>query len=112
MSFKSETEPYWMIKTNGYVLIYNITHSMNPAYEEDTVWEYGIECSLYDSSDALISTAHVSHISPDRDFVLSMLQILTHEEVFPVHLLDIVSDLLVTMNEDSYADRIETCVHI
>jgi len=99
MSFKSEDEPYWMISTNGYVLIYNITYSMNPNYEEDTVWEYGIECSLYDSFDALISSAHVSHISPDRDFVLSMVQILTRTEVFPVHLVDIVSDLLVTMNE-------------
>lgn len=101
MSIENQTDPYWMIKTNEYVLIYNITYSMNPSYEEDIVWEYGIECSLYDTSDELVSTAHVSHISPDRDFVLSMLRILTREEVFPVHLLDIVCDLLVTMNEDA-----------
>lgn len=112
MSLRSETEPYWMINTNGYVLIYNITYSMNPCYEEETVWEYGVECSLYDSTDALISSAHVSHISPDRDFVLRMIQILTSGEVFPVHLFDIVSDLLVTMNENTYTDKRETCVHV
>lgn len=110
MSFNGKSEPYWMIRTNSYVLIYSITYSMNPCYEEGTVWEYGIECSLYDSADVLISTSHVSHISPDRDYVLHMAQILTREEVFPVHLLDIVSDLIVSLEENTSIDKREICI--
>ena len=34
-------EPYWMVKTGNYVLIYNITYSMNPHFTEYELWEYG-----------------------------------------------------------------------
>ena len=39
------------------VLIYNITYSMNPHFTEYELWEYGIECCLYNLKDELISSA-------------------------------------------------------
>ncbi len=93
-------EPYWMVKTGNYVLIYNITYSMNPHFTEYELWEYGIECCLYNLKDELISSAHVSHISPELDKVNEMIRICVNQQVFPVHLTEIISDLLEKTDED------------
>ena len=47
-------------------LFYKICNNITFEYE---LWEYGIECCLYNLKDELISSAHVSHISPELDKV-------------------------------------------
>lgn len=86
------SKPYWLVKTEEFTLIYNIAYSMNPFFTDYELWEYGIECNLYNKKEELVSSAHVSHISPCKDTVEKMIYVLVKHQVFPVHLTDIVCE--------------------
>lgn len=88
------TAPYFSASQGGYTVIYNLTYSLNPYYEDSVLWEYGITCSLYDIYDRLVSEEHVNYISPNKNKVLAILYKLRDNKVFPVHLNDTVYDII------------------
>ena len=87
-------QPYYAASHDGYTVIYNLTYSLNPYYEESILWEYGIECSLYNSEDKLVCEEHVNYISPNKNKVLSIIYKLMDNAVFPVHLNDAIYDII------------------
>lgn len=95
MSTSDTSKQLQTVEEYSYILQYELTHSINPAYEEYELYEYGIRCQLFDESHSLLSEAQVAHISPNRSFVTSLLNKILEFKVFPVHLLDVVSDELI-----------------
>lgn len=92
-SFEDNTTS-WTTNEGNFELLYNLTYSHNHAFEDFELWEYGINCVLYDQNKRVVSTAEVQHISRDRSFVLSFLNKIVAYKVFPLHLKDVVTDYL------------------
>lgn len=84
----------WNVYEEEYEISYSLTHSRNNDFEEFEIWEYGIQCALYDKDQTIISTAEIKHISPDHNFVMECIQTLTKHKVFPNHLIDVISNIL------------------
>lgn len=94
MSSFVENTTCWRVYEEEYELLYSLTHSINNEFEDFELWEYGIHCVLYNKNKDIISTSEVKHISSDRAFVLGFIQKIVINKVFPVHLLDVISDML------------------
>ena len=94
MSSFVENTSNWRVYEEDYELFYSLTHSVNHSFEEFELEEYGISCVLYNKDREVLSTAEVEHISSDLKTVLNYIRLITKNKVFPVHLLDVVSDLL------------------
>ncbi len=84
----------WQTTTGQYVITYTITENMNLDSSEQALLEYGIECSLSHIQEGPISSDSIRCISPDYETVFQIAQILRNHQVFPVHLHEIVSDLI------------------
>ncbi|MBE5961112.1 MAG: hypothetical protein E7256_06940 [Lachnospiraceae bacterium] len=95
MSQLKENNPDFTVREGSYWLTYKLVHSINPYFEEYELLEYGIECRLFNSEGQFISDSTVAHISPDQRFVVGLLHTIALNKVFPVHLLDVVEDLLL-----------------
>lgn len=94
MSAFVEKTTNWRVYEEEYEISYNLTYSLNNVYEEFELWEYGIQCELFDTNKQIISASEVKHISSNCDYVLGFIQKITTNKVFPIHLMDVVSDLL------------------
>ncbi|WP_066713182.1 DUF6514 family protein [Clostridium sp. Marseille-P299] len=94
MSAFVENTTNWRVSEEEYEINYNLTYSVNDVYEEFELWEYGIQCELLDRNKQIVSTAEVKHISSNCNYVLGFIQKITDNKVFPIHLVDVVSDLL------------------
>lgn len=94
MSSFVENSSNWRVYEEEYELLYSLTHSINVLFEEFELKEYGISCILYNKDKEVLSTAEVKHISSNLKTVLDLVDLIKHYKVFPVHLLDVVSDLL------------------
>lgn len=90
----------WSLSTDRYLICYAIKKNINPVFSDDILYEYGIECTLTEKSGEVLSFERIDCISPDYDKVFKLTQILKKFEVFPAHLKDIVSDLLLLTNEE------------
>ena len=81
------------IKNIGNVSYY-ISSDLHFADGFGMVKEYGIAISC-DRRDTLsFSHASVSHISDDENFIIKLIDLLASEQVLPIHLDDILVDLL------------------
>ena len=78
-----------------HILYYSISKHRNTAYEDSELYEYGIKCVLCDLRGNHINTEKVSCISSDFRLVHRIAQVLANFQVYPVHLLEILDDLLV-----------------
>lgn len=67
--------------------------------ENNGVTEYGIRCNLYES-DKLVDSEEVNGITTEEYRIDKFLQILVKNQVFPVHLKDVIEDLLVMEFEE------------
>lgn len=94
MSAFMENNRNWIVSEEEYEISYNLTYSLNSEFEEYELWEYGIQCELRDSNKDIVSTAEVKNISNNYDYVMEFIQKITTHKVFPIHLMDVVSDLL------------------
>ncbi len=80
----------------NYVLKYSITE------EDDETGEaagYGIRCSLY-VLEKLVDSNEVNGITTKKHRIEKFLQILKKNQVFPVHLKDVIEDLLIMEFEE------------
>lgn len=84
----------WQTTAGQYIITYTITENMNLDSNEQTLLEYGIECSLSHIQEEPISSDSIRCISPDYETVFQIVQILRNHQVFPVHLHEIVIDLI------------------
>ena len=94
MSAFMENNRNWIVSEEEYEVSYNLTYSLNTEFEEYELWEYGIQCELRDCNKQIISTAEVKNISNNYDYVMGFIQKITTYKVFPIHLMDVISDLL------------------
>lgn len=79
---------------NQHNLTYAISRNRNAAYEDAILYEYGIECTLCDAHGNYIYSEKVPCISTDFNYVYNIAAILAKNMVFPVHLLEILDDLI------------------
>lgn len=95
MSTLNTSQRLWTVMEHPYTIQYEMLHSINTAFEDFELWEFGIHCKLFDEEHNLLSEAEVTHISPDKAFVTSLVDTMLKHKVFPVHLIDVVSDELM-----------------
>ncbi|ABX44064.1 DUF6514 family protein [Lachnoclostridium phytofermentans] len=85
----------WSVSEDSYTIRYKLLYSVNPYFEEYELWEYGIRCELYNQNLELLNDSVVRNISKDKSYVNSILDLLIKHKVFPVHLIDVISDKLI-----------------
>ena len=95
MSQIKDNNPDFTVREGSYLLTYKLVHSINPCFEEYELDEYGIECRLFDNNEQLLSDSTVAHISPDQRYVVRLLHTIALNKVFPIHLFDVVEDLML-----------------
>ncbi len=77
-----------------HILYYTVSKHRNTAYEEAEVYEYGIKCALCDRRGRLMDEQDVSCVSSDFKLVRQLTNVLARYQVYPVHLLEILDDLM------------------
>ena len=80
-----------------HILYYTVSKHLNTAYEEAELYEYGIKCALCDLRGKLMDEENVACVSSNFNMVRQLTNILAKYQVYPVHLLEILDDL---MNRD------------
>ena len=80
-----------------HILYYTVSKHQNTAYEEAELYEYGIKCALCDLRGKLMDEEDVACVSSNFNLVRQLTNILAKYQVYPVHLLEILDDL---MNRD------------
>lgn len=81
-----------------HIVYYTVSKNRNTAYEEAELYEYGIKCMLCDLRGKLLDSETVQCISGNFNFVRQITNILARNQVYPVHLFEILDDLLVRDN--------------
>lgn len=82
-----------VVEGTGYTVEYTITKNASE-YELESISEYGISCILYGESQEIVSSEEIKCVTPNFTKVNEMVQILKRNQVFPVHLKEIVCELL------------------
>ncbi|MGN0505463.1 MAG: DUF6514 family protein [Lachnospiraceae bacterium] len=95
---KQEALPFFQEVSDKHIYTYLITQNLNTAYVESEVYEYGIESFLSDTHGNLLSSDTVRCISSDLNVVYRIACTLKQNQVHPVHLRDVVIDLLIIEN--------------
>lgn len=80
--------------TAQHVLTYSISRNRNTAFEDAILYEYGIKISLYDLKGKFLYSENARCVSPDFNKVYNILCILAKNKVYPVHLFEVLDDLL------------------
>ena len=81
-----------------HIIYYTVSKHLNTIYEEAELYEYGIKCALCDRRGRLMDEKDISCVSPNFNLVRRLTNILAKNQVYPVHLLEILDDL---MNRDN-----------
>ena len=102
MSSANASKLQWITTEQPYTIEYELLQSINPYFEEFELSEYGICCKLYDSEHHLLSEESVKHITPKENVIKELMHKLMVHKVFPIHLLDVVTDELVKDLDFSY----------
>lgn len=77
----------------GYMIEYTIIQDTGEE-EPGELPEYGICCALFKENET-VSSEEIKCITPDYKKVQDMIQKLVRNQVFPVHLRDVIEDLLI-----------------
>ncbi len=77
-----------------HILYYTVSKHRNPEYQEAELYEYGIKCALCDKRGGLMDEKDIACVSPDFNLVRQLTNILAGYQVYPVHLLEILDDLM------------------
>ncbi|MGN0506285.1 MAG: DUF6514 family protein [Lachnospiraceae bacterium] len=77
----------------GYSIAYTITQD-TCNYGDSTLLEYGINCILFGKGRKRVSSEEVRCITPDFTKISEIVRILKKHKVFPIHLREIICDLL------------------
>ena len=85
-----------------HILYYTVSKHLNTAFEDDELYEYGIRCALCDLRGGLVDEEDILCVSPDFNLVRRLTNILAKYQVYPVHLLEILDDL---MNRDALPEE-------
>lgn len=95
-----------------HILYYTVSKHRNTAYEESELYEYGIKCALCDLRGKLVDEEAVQCVSANFNLVRQLTNILARYQVYPVHLFEILDDLLVrdTLPEDDNNQAPLLCV--
>jgi len=80
--------------SNLHILTYSITLNRNTTYEESELYEYGIHCTLSSLRGHILEEEHIPCISSNISLVRNISHILARNTVYPVHLYEIVDELL------------------
>lgn len=81
-----------------HILYYAVSKHLNTSYEEGELYEYGIKCSLCDKRGKMMDEQDIPCVSVNFNLVRRLTNILAQYQVYPVHLPEILDDL---MNRDS-----------
>ncbi len=82
-----------LVEGTSYTVEYTITKNAS-GYELEELFEYGISCILYGESQEIVSSEEIKCITPSVARVNEMVRTLKRNQVFPVHLKEIVCELL------------------
>lgn len=85
-----------------HLIYYSVSKHQNLAYTEGELFEYGIRCVLCDLRGKMVDEKDVSCVSRDFNLVRQLVNILARYQVYPVHILEILDDL---MNRDSLPEN-------
>ena len=90
------TNEFYPIRTmsNLHILTYSITLNHNTAYEDAELYEYGIHCTLSNLCGHILEEEHIPCISSNLSLVRNISHVLANHTVYPVHLYEIVEELL------------------
>ena len=77
-----------------HILYYTVSKHLNTAYEEMELYEYGIKCALCDKRGRLMDEEDVPCVTSNFNLVRQLTNILAKYQVYPVHLLEILDDLM------------------
>lgn len=77
-----------------HILYYTVSKHLNTAYEDGELYEYGIKCALCDKCGKIMDVEDVKCVSPNSNLVRQLTNILARHQVYPVHLLEILDDLM------------------
>ncbi len=82
-----------LVEGTGYKLEYEITQNFS-LYEPLDIEEYGMRCMLYGESEEMLDMEEIKCITPNFRKIRELFRLITGYQVFPVHLKEVVSDLL------------------
>lgn len=85
-----------------HILYYTVSKHQNTVYEEAEIYEYGIKCVLCDLRGKLLDEKEVKCVSPNFNLVRQLVGILSGCQAYPVHLMEILDDL---MNRDELSEN-------
>ena len=88
--------------TTQHALTYSISRNRNTYFDDAILFEYGIKISLYDRKGKFLYSEAVRCVSPNFNKVYNILCILAVNKVYPVHLLEVLDDLLQCDNLPQY----------
>lgn len=77
-----------------HILYYTVSKHLNTAYEDGELYEYGIKCALCDKRGKTMDVEDVKCVSPNFNLVRQLTNILARYQVYPVHLLEVLDDLM------------------
>ena len=81
------------VEGTDYIVEYTILKKLSN-YTPGEFFEYGIRCVLYGAGKKMVSMEEVPCITPDFSKIEEMERILSRNQVFPVHLKEIISELI------------------
>ena len=81
------------VNGTDYIVEYTILKKLSD-YTEGNIFEYGIRCTLYEGGERVISREEIQCITPEYPDICRMVEILERNQVFPVHLKEIVCELI------------------
>lgn len=86
-----------IVAGTGYRIEYEITRPAEKMQEH--LAAYGICCRLFDT-EGMVASEHVKEITSERGLVTKFVRILEKNQVFPVHVREVIEDLLILEYEE------------
>jgi len=83
-------------EVENYMVRYFVTQYRK---EKSNITEYGIRCILYEAG-RITDISEVNAITTEQSRIEEFLQIIKRNQVFPVHLKDVIEDLLISEFEE------------
>lgn len=86
----------------NYTITYTILKNRNLCDGQRAKYEYGIKCTLLGADGEIISSDAVKCVTPRFEKICDLVRTLKLHQVFPVHLREIICDLIeVQLNKES-----------
>lgn len=93
-----------------HLIYYSVSLHQNMAYTDGELYEYGIRCMLCDLRGKLLDEKNVTCVSSDFNLVCQVVNVLAGYQVYPVHILEILDDLMTREELPKNEEETSSCL--